>query len=146
MEIQCTDKELFFFKLVAECTSEIGCKSYVIGGFVRDKLLGRETKDIDIVCTGDGIELADKVASRLNSRPIVNFFKNFGTAQILMDDIDIEFVGARKESYDFNSRNPEVQPGTIEDDQRRRDFTINAMSAPLREQNVRIGTPSRCAP
>ncbi len=135
MEIQCTDKELVLFNLIGECNAETGLKSFVIGGFVRDKILGRETKDIDIVCNGDGIELATKVAERLPGKPQVNFFKNFGTAQILFDDIDIEFVGARKESYASNSRKPEVSPGTLEDDQRRRDLTINAMAISLNRED-----------
>ncbi len=131
MDIQCTDKELALFKLIGECTAETGLMSFVIGGFVRDKILGRETKDIDIVCNGDGIELATKVAERLPGKPSVNFFKTFGTAQLLFEDIDIEFVGARKESYAAHSRKPEVTPGTLEDDQRRRDLTINAMAISL---------------
>lgn len=131
MEIQCTDKELVLFKLIRECNEQTGLKSFVIGGFVRDKILGRDTKDIDIVCDGDGIELASKVAEKLPGKPQVNFFKNFGTAQILFEDIDIEFVGARRESYASHSRKPEVSPGTLEDDQRRRDLTINAMAVSL---------------
>ncbi len=135
MEIQCTDKELVLFKLIGECNEETGLKSFVIGGFVRDKIMGRETKDIDIVCDGDGIELATRVAERLPGKPQVHYFKNFGTAQILFDDIDIEFVGARKESYASHSRKPEVSPGTLEDDQQRRDLTINAMAISLNKED-----------
>lgn len=131
MDIQCTEKELFVFKKIAHAAEELGMPCYVIGGFVRDKLLGRPTKDADIVCVGDGIALANKVADRFQPRPNVAFFKNFGTAQIRIEDWEIEFVGARRESYSYHSRNPEVSPGTLEDDQNRRDFTINALAISL---------------
>lgn len=180
MDIRCTEKELFVFKKIAHAAEELGIPAYVIGGFVRDKLLGRPTKDADIVCVGDGIQLAHKVAERFHPKPPVSFFKNFGTAQIKLKDfyhdqhadvehtyshkrgngdsqpdadypstfgrqrlgegdagggrgeaLEIEFVGARKESYRYHSRNPEVVPGTLKDDQDRRDFTINAMAISL---------------
>jgi putative nucleotidyltransferase with HDIG domain len=131
MEISCTEKELFLFKKIAHAADEMQVPCYVIGGFVRDKLLGRPTKDADIVCIGDGMDLANKVADRFQPRPFVTLFKNFGTAQIKTGDLEIEFVGARKESYRYHSRNPEVVPGTLEDDQNRRDFTINAMAVSL---------------
>lgn len=177
MDIRCTDKELFVFNKIAHAAADLGVEAWIIGGFVRDKLIGRNTKDADIVCVGDGIELANRVADRFNPRPNVAFFKTFGTAQIKLKgfykreeekdpeeatDIpsmgndtkderpqhsdenilppaegkeetafEIEFVGARKESYSYHSRNPEVKPGTIKDDQDRRDFTINALAISL---------------
>lgn len=131
MDIICTEKELFVFNKIATSSDELGVPCFLIGGFVRDKLIGRPTKDADIVCVGDGIELAHKVADSFQPRPTVSYFKNFGTAQIKLDDWEIEFVGARKESYRQNSRNPTVEPGTLEDDQLRRDFTINAMAISL---------------
>ncbi|MEI8060613.1 MAG: hypothetical protein WCG67_10685 [Ferruginibacter sp.] len=131
MHINCTDKELAILQKIANAAQRQGIACYLIGGFVRDKLLGRPTKDIDVVCVGDGILLAKDVAAQFRPVPEVHFFKNFGTAQIKVDDLDIEFVGARKESYDFNSRKPAVENGTIEDDQNRRDFTINALAINL---------------
>ncbi len=131
MQIECTATESLIFSKITTASEALGMASYVIGGFVRDKLLGRETRDADIVCTGDGIELAHAVAALFNPHPPVSFFKNFGTAHIRVGALDIEFVGARKESYRTASRNPEVAPGTIEDDQLRRDFTINAMAISL---------------
>lgn len=131
MDINCTDKELFIFKKIAYAAEEMKVPCYIIGGFVRDKLLERKTRDADIVCVGDGIALAHKIAERFNPRPMVVFFKNYGTAQIKLDDFEIEFVGTRKESYTYNSRNPHVEPGSLEDDQNRRDFTINAMAVSL---------------
>ena len=171
MYINCNDKELEVLKKIALAAKELGMPCYLIGGFVRDKILGRNTKDMDIVCVGDGIELAAKVADKFTSKPEVNFFKNFGTAQLKIkfsdeekeyfvkesdsnntpvpssleftseakgksvahwgEVFEIEFVGARKESYNFDSRKPAVETGTIEDDQNRRDFTINAMAISL---------------
>lgn len=132
MEISCTERDLFIIKKVAKAAAHLDMETYLIGGFVRDKLLGRETKDADFVCVGDAIKLADEVARQFNPVPQVDFFKNFGTAHIrLTDGFDIEFVGARKESYQRNSRKPEVEPGTVKDDQDRRDFTINAMAISL---------------
>ncbi|HEV9038700.1 MAG TPA: HD domain-containing protein [Puia sp.] len=131
MDIQCTDKELEVFEKIARAAEAMGTPAYLIGGFVRDKLIGRPTKDADIVCVGDGISLAHKVADTLHPRPNVSYFKNFGTAQIKWSDWEIEFVGARRESYRDHTRKPDVEPGTLEDDQLRRDFTINAMAISL---------------
>ncbi len=120
------------FKLIGESSEELNMDSYVIGGFVRDYFLKRGIpKDIDIVAIGSGIELAKKVASKLKGNPQVSIFKNFGTAMIKYQDLELEFVGARKESYHRDSRKPIVEDGTLEDDQNRRDFTINAMAIAL---------------
>lgn len=136
MDITCTEKELFILKKVAGAAQELGMETYLVGGFVRDKLLGRDTKDADFVCVGDGIALAQAVAQKMNPVPKVDYFKNFGTAHIRVnDDFDIEFVGARKESYQSHSRKPAIEPGTIADDQDRRDFTINALAIGLNKDN-----------
>ena len=135
MNINCSNKELFVFKKIAAAAAELSVPTFIIGGFVRDKIIGRATKDADIVCVGDGILLANKVAERFFPKPSVAFFKNFGTAQIKLADFDIEFVGARKESYRSESRNPEVAPGTIEEDQNRRDFTINTLAIGLNKDD-----------
>ena len=124
------------FTLLKEVVSALDLEAYIIGGFVRDHLLGRtQKKDIDIVALGSGIELAQAVQKKLQGASTVQIFKTYGTAMIHWNDMDIEFVGARKESYTADSRNPEVEPGSLEDDQNRRDFTINALAISLNSQN-----------
>ncbi|MDC0872266.1 HD domain-containing protein [Flavobacteriaceae bacterium] len=124
------------FKVVREVVSYLELDAYVIGGFVRDHLLGRgQKKDIDIVALGSGIELAQAVQKKLKGAKPVQVFKTYGTAMIQWKEMDIEFVGARKESYSESSRNPEVVPGTLEDDQNRRDFTINALAVSLNKND-----------
>jgi len=158
MDIHSTNKELTILKKIAHAADELQMPCYLIGGFVRDKIIGRVTKDADVVCLGDGIELAHKVAEHFKPKPYVAYFKNFGTAQIkiphFLSDKDaasiphnadeneeeiktfeIEFVGARKESYLRHSRKPKVEPGTLEDDQKRRDFTINALAISLNKND-----------
>ena len=122
------------FDIISKAASELPVETYVIGGFVRDLLLERgEPKDVDVVAVGSGIELARKVSALLPRKPKVQVFKNYGTAMLKAQNLEIEFVGARKESYSEESRNPAVESGTLEDDQNRRDFTINAMAISLNE-------------
>ena len=135
MQLQFTPRENELLQIVASIADELQVEAYVVGGFVRDKILQRNCKDIDIVCVGSGIELAKKVAESMSPKPHVSYFKNFGTAQIKLNDIELEFVGARKESYRRESRKPIVEDGTLEDDQNRRDFTINALAAALSAKN-----------
>jgi poly(A) polymerase len=152
MDIICSDEELVILKKMGEAGQALNMPVYVIGGFVRDKLLNRITKDADIVCLGDGILLAKKAAQLFRPVTEVHIFKNFGTAQIKIkpyqnlnnsgeknpdNDIpfEIEFVGARKESYSFESRKPDVEPATIEEDRMRRDFTINTISIGLNKND-----------
>lgn len=128
------DEKEIIYKVAAVAKSE-GVECYAVGGYVRDKLLQRPTKDIDFVCIGSGIDFAMKVARQFEPRPQVSVFKNFGTAMFRVHDIEVEFVGARKESYSRNSRKPVVEEGTLQDDQNRRDFTINALAVSLNEHN-----------
>ena len=124
------------FGIISEEADRLGQSCFVIGGFVRDLFLHRQSEDIDIVTLGSGIELARKVAGRLGSGTPVNVFKTFGTAMIKWGHLDIEFVGARKESYHRDSRKPVVEDGTLEDDQKRRDFTINALAICLNHDRL----------
>ncbi len=123
------------FKTIANCADQLGVDAYVIGGFVRDIYLGRLSKDIDVVTIGKGIELAELVHKQLGEEAHLSVFKNFGTAQVKFNDLEIEFVGARRESYNRDSRKPIVEDGTLEDDQNRRDFTINALAIGLSKGN-----------
>ena len=135
MYIDVTDSEKEFIQTVAACAQQLQMPCYLIGGFVRDKLLHRASKDLDFVCLGDGIDLAYKVAAQLQPGLHVDYFKTFGTAHIKFNEIDLEFVGARKESYTFNSRKPEVVTGSLEEDQKRRDFSINTLAISLNKED-----------
>ena len=132
MEISQKDIETFLnhniFRLISQTADEMGLECYVIGGYVRDYFLNRPSKDIDIVVIGQGIELAKSVAKKMEKKTKMSVFATFGTAQIKHKNYEIEFVGARKESYSPDSRKPRVENGTLSDDQQRRDFTINAMA------------------
>jgi poly(A) polymerase len=121
------------FQIISETSSDMGLSSYIIGGFVRDLIMGRPSKDVDIVVSGSGITLAEEVARKAGVQ--LHVFKNFGTAMLHFENLDVEFVGARKESYREHSRKPVVEDGSMEDDQLRRDFTINAMSISLCKEN-----------
>ena len=123
------------FKLIQQSSDELNVDSYAIGGYVRDFFLERKSKDIDVVTLGKSIDLANLLHQKLGEEAHLSVFKNFGTAQIKFHDLEIEFVGARKESYNHNSRNPIVEDGSLEDDQNRRDFTINAIAIGLSKNN-----------
>jgi len=129
-----SDKELSellnqpIFHLIGDCADELGVECYVVGGYVRDIFLERPSKDIDVVVVGSGIEVARRLKEKLGRKAHLSVFKNFGTAQVKADAVEVEFVGARRESYNRDSRKPIVEDGTLEDDQNRRDFTINAMA------------------
>ena len=122
------------FEIISDVIAEDNLQAYVIGGYVRDLLIGRPSKDIDIVVLGSGIDLARKVAARIDKKLPVSVFKNFGTAMFRYGSYDIEFVGARRESYNRNSRKPVVEEGSLQDDQQRRDFTINALAISLNRE------------
>lgn len=121
------------FGIVSDVAASMGVRAFVIGGYVRDCFLGRQSKDIDIVVEGSGIELAEAVGAKVRSN--VSVFKNYGTAMLRFKGIEVEFVGARKESYNRDSRKPVVEDGTLQEDQMRRDFTINAMAFSLQKED-----------
>lgn len=123
------------FKLVSDISETSNSHSFVIGGWVRDIIINRKSNDIDLVTDGDGIILAESVAEKIGNNTKVSVFKNFGTAMLHYKEFEIEFVGARKESYIKTSRKPYVSKGTIEDDQIRRDFTVNALAISLNKNN-----------
>lgn len=135
MIFQIQPHERQIFKTISETAAELGFPTYVIGGYVRDRMLSRPSKDMDIVCIGSGIRLAEAVAAKMHPMPKVVVFQRFGTAMFRCKDIEIEFVGARRESYRTDSRKPSVEEGSLEDDQNRRDFTINALAVSLNEDN-----------
>jgi poly(A) polymerase len=144
MQVKLEQFESVIIGKVAEAANQLQLPAFVVGGFVRDKLLGRPCKDIDVVCLGDAISLANAVSEKFQPQPKVSWFKNFGTAHLNIQGYDVEFVGARKESYQQHSRNPTVEPGTIKDDQERRDFTINALAIDLQEAlsaNIKLVDP-----
>ncbi len=132
-DIKPHEREIFM--LIEQAGAELDFPTYVVGGYVRDRLLGRPSKDMDIVCIGNGIKLAQQIASKLRPIPRIVVYQRFGTAMLKHKDMEIEFVGARKESYRVDSRKPTVEEGTLEDDQNRRDFTINALAVSLNAQN-----------
>lgn len=129
------DHERNIFDIISAAAADLNFPTYVVGGYVRDRLLDRKSKDMDIVCVGSGIKLALHIASKLKPRPKVTVYKRFGTAMLKHNDLEVEFVGARRESYRHDSRKPIVENGTLEDDQFRRDFTINALAVGLNENN-----------
>jgi len=132
-DIQPQEREIF--ALIEQSAHELGYPVYVVGGYVRDRLLARPSKDMDIVCVGNGIRLAQNIASKMRPIPRVVVYQRFGTAMVKNQDMEIEFVGARKESYRHDSRKPAVENGSLEDDQNRRDFTINALAVSLNGRN-----------
>ena len=131
--IQAHEREIFM--LIEQVANEMDIPVYVVGGYVRDRLLGRPSNDMDIVCLGSGIQMAQNIAAKLRPIPRVAVYKRFGTAMLKHKDLEVEFVGARKESYRHDSRKPTVEEGTLEDDQNRRDFTINALAVSLNGDN-----------
>lgn len=133
--LKLSPSEKKIFEIISREAERLNYPVFAIGGYVRDKLIGRPCKDIDIVCLGDAIKIAEAVASQFRPIPQVNYYPRFGTAMIRHHELEIEFVGARKESYVEDSRKPDVSPGTLEDDQLRRDFSINAISVSLNPEN-----------
>ncbi|HZV71716.1 MAG TPA: HD domain-containing protein [Saprospiraceae bacterium] len=136
MKLTITSEEKYLFDIVRDVADQLHQEVYVVGGFVRDRIMGHVSKDIDFVTVGDGTLLAEKICSALGPEAHgLSIFKNFGTAMFHFRDIELEFVGARKESYTQNSRKPEVDPGTLHEDQLRRDFTINALALSLQGED-----------
>jgi len=135
MIFQIREDERKIFEVISKAATDLGFPTYVVGGYVRDRLLARPSKDLDIVCVGSGIELAKRVGNSLHPRSRVTVYKRFGTAALKHRDLEIEFVGARKESYRSDSRKPTVESGSLADDQNRRDFTINALAISLNEHD-----------
>ena len=133
MVFQIRDDERKIFEVIGRAADQLGFPTYVVGGYVRDRLLARPSKDLDIVCVGSGIDLAQCVGNNLHPRSRVTVYKRFGTAALKHHDLEIEFVGARKESYRSDSRKPTVESGSLSDDQHRRDFTINALAISLND-------------
>lgn len=131
---QLLDKDIFHE--ISAAADGLGLECYVVGGYVRDLFLERPSKDIDVVVVGSGIQVAEALKRQLGKRAHVSVFRNFGTAQVKCGDTEVEFVGARKESYRHDSRKPIVEDGTLEDDQNRRDFTINAMAICLNHDRL----------
>src|SRR5574344_1842604 len=126
---QILDKKIFH--MISEAADSLGLECFVVGGYVRDIFLDRPSNDIDVVVVGSGIQVAQRLKEMLGKKAHLSVFRNFGTAQVKFSDTEVEFVGARKESYSHDSRKPVVEDGTLEDDQNRRDFTINAMAVCL---------------
>ena len=122
------------FHKISEAADSLQLECYVVGGYVRDLFLERPSNDIDVVVVGSGIRVADALKKKLGKRAHISVFRNFGTAQVKYKNIEVEFVGARKESYSHDSRKPHVEDGTLEDDQNRRDFTINALAICLNKE------------
>lgn len=123
------------FELIRDTAAELDYPTYVVGGYVRDRIIRRQSKDLDIVCVGSGIKLAQALCYKLRPQPRLTVYQRFGTAMIKYKDLEIEFVGARKESYSIDSRKPKVENGSLEDDQYRRDFTINALAVSLNKED-----------
>ena len=135
MQLPLTTQERSLLQAIGACAKTLGVPAYAVGGFVRDKLLDRYTKDIDVVCVGSGIDLAKEVSRKLPEASKAKVYSRFGTAMVRVGEEEIEFVGARRESYSRDSRKPVVEGGTLEDDQLRRDFTINALAISLQEED-----------
>ena len=135
MEILISDSEKILINSIANASKNLGVKSYIIGGYVRDKVMKRPSKDMDIVCIGDGIALAKELSKLLGVTREIVIFKRFGTAMVKHNEFELEFVGARKESYNFDSRKPVVESGSFQDDLNRRDFTINTLAIELKQDD-----------